>query len=258
PRLYKKRLDDFGIDFSIVYPSLGLGFIHVSRDDVRIPACMAYNRYVADAFADVADRITPAAIMPMHTPDEAIAVLDDAVMNLGLKAVMMGSFAKRPVVRDGVEEGPWAWWLDFFGIDSAYDYDPLWRRMVELGVSAAAHSGSMGIGTRQSPTNFMYNHIGHFAATGEALAKSLVMGGVAHGREPVGRQAGGRVRLGHWSLGRTRSHDRPARGLRSGRTRTAGRERVPRVRLRQRALVLHGDQPQVLRGNRGRLARSGA
>src|SRR3954447_1637324 len=81
PRLYRQRLDDFGIDFSIVYPSLGLGFIHVARDDVRVPACMAYNRYVADAFADVADRITPAAIVPMHTPAEAIHVLDDAVLN---------------------------------------------------------------------------------------------------------------------------------------------------------------------------------
>src|SRR3954453_22850133 len=145
PRLYKKRLDDFGISFSIVSPSLGLGFIHVSRDDVRIPACMAYNRYVADAFADVSDRITPAAIIPMHTPSEAIAVLDDAVLNLGLKAVMMASFAKRPVVRDGVPEGPWAWWLDFFGIDSAYDYDPVWQRLLELGVGGGGPPGREGV-----------------------------------------------------------------------------------------------------------------
>lgn len=179
PRLYRRRLDEFGIDFSIVYPSFALGFVHVGCRDVRVAACRAYNRYAADAFADVGDRITPAAIVPMYEPAEAIAVLEHAVGELGLKAVMIGSFAKRPIVDDaGRQQGPWASWLDFFGIDSAYDYDPFWSRCTDLGVAIAAHSGSMGIGTRQSPTNFMFNHIGHFAATSEALAKSLVLGGV--------------------------------------------------------------------------------
>jgi predicted TIM-barrel fold metal-dependent hydrolase len=179
PRLYKRRLDEFGIDFSIVYPSFALGFVHVGPTDVRVAACRAYNRYVAEAFADVTDRIKPAAIVPMYEPNEAIAVLDHAVVELGLDAVMIGSFAKRPILDDdGVQPGPWASWFDLFGIDSAYDYDPFWRRCTELGVAVAAHSGSMGIGTRQSPTNFMFNHIGHFAATSEALAKSLVLGGV--------------------------------------------------------------------------------
>jgi hypothetical protein len=36
----------------------------------------------------------------------------------------------------------------------------------------------MGIGFRSSPSNYMYNHIGHFAASGEALCKALFMGGV--------------------------------------------------------------------------------
>jgi hypothetical protein len=36
----------------------------------------------------------------------------------------------------------------------------------------------MGWGSRRSPSNYVYNQIGHFAATGEALAKSLFLGGV--------------------------------------------------------------------------------
>jgi hypothetical protein len=36
----------------------------------------------------------------------------------------------------------------------------------------------MGIGTRASISNYMYNHIGHFAAASEALCKSLFFGGV--------------------------------------------------------------------------------
>jgi len=68
--------------------------------------------------------------------------------------------------------------VDTFGIDSIYDYDPFWRRCVELGVSITTHSPSMGMGFRRSISNYMYNHIGHFAAAGEALAKSLFFGGV--------------------------------------------------------------------------------
>jgi hypothetical protein len=40
------------------------------------------------------------------------------------------------------------------------------------------HSASQGVGTRVSYSNFVYNHIGHFAAAGEAVCKSLFMNGV--------------------------------------------------------------------------------
>src|SRR6185436_20774985 len=49
---------------------------------------------------------------------------------------------------------------------------------VELKVVPSTHSTGMGWGSRRSYTNFMYNHIGHFAAASEALCKSLVLGGV--------------------------------------------------------------------------------
>jgi hypothetical protein len=36
----------------------------------------------------------------------------------------------------------------------------------------------MGWGSRVSVNNYMYNHIGHFAAASEALCKGLFFGGV--------------------------------------------------------------------------------
>jgi hypothetical protein len=45
-------------------------------------------------------------------------------------------------------------------------------------VSLATHGSGMGWGSRRSISNYMYNQIGHFAAAGEAVAKSLFMGGV--------------------------------------------------------------------------------
>jgi hypothetical protein len=69
-------------------------------------------------------------------------------------------------------------WVDGLGLDSAHDYDPLWRRCVELGVSPTFHSTGIGFGSRVSPTNYVANHVGNFAAGNEAIARSLFFGGV--------------------------------------------------------------------------------
>lgn len=179
PALFYSRLDELGIDFAVLYPSIGLTFPHLPGEDQRRAACRALNNYLAEIFAGLEDRMTPAAVIPMCTPDEAIEELDHVVGTLGLKAVMIGSYARR-VVEGEVPPGTDATWLDTFGLDSLYDYDPFWARCVELGVSPAAHSSGMGWGSRRSISTYMYNHIGHFAAAAEALAKSLFFGGVTY------------------------------------------------------------------------------
>ena len=69
-------------------------------------------------------------------------------------------------------------WYDVLGLDSEYDYDPVWAKCVELGIAPTFHSASSSQGLRLSPTNFVYNHIGHFAAAGHATAKAIFLGGV--------------------------------------------------------------------------------
>ena len=54
----------------------------------------------------------------------------------------------------------------------------MWAKCVELKVAPTFHSAAMGWGSRTSISNYMYNHIGHFAAAGEALCKALFFGGV--------------------------------------------------------------------------------
>jgi predicted TIM-barrel fold metal-dependent hydrolase len=196
PDLLYERLDELGFDFAVMYPSAGLVFPHVRDEKSRRGACRALNRYAAEMFAPFADRLTPAAVVPMHTPEEAIEALEYAVGELGLKTALIPSFVERPVPRGGT---PYNVWFDTLGLDSQYDYDPFWRRAVELGVSLASHSATMGIGFRRSPSNYVHNHIGHFAAAGEALAKSLFLGGVTR-RVPGLRLAllEGGV---HWGVG---------------------------------------------------------
>ena len=49
------------------------------------------------------------------------------------------------------EVSRYAFWLDQFGLDSAHDYDPVWARAQELGVSIAFHSGFIGMTPYRSP-----------------------------------------------------------------------------------------------------------
>jgi len=69
-------------------------------------------------------------------------------------------------------------WYDVLGLDSEYNYDPVWQKCIELGFAPTFHSAGRGLGLRMSPSNFTYNHIGHFASAGEAVCKALFMGGV--------------------------------------------------------------------------------
>ncbi len=181
PGLLRERLDSFGIDFSVIYPTLGLMLMREEDDESRQVCCRALNVMLADLFAEHADRMTPAATIPMNSPAEAIAELTYARRTLGMKATMVAGFARRSVPgaeRLGPEAARFAPRYDNLAIDSDHDYDPFWQACIDLQIAPAAHSAQMGWGSRTSPSNYVYNHIGMFSAAHEALAKALVMGGV--------------------------------------------------------------------------------
>ncbi|MDG2305340.1 MAG: amidohydrolase family protein [Candidatus Binatia bacterium] len=176
PKLLHERLDEFGLDFAVLYPTYGLVGVHLVVAEQRQALCRAFNEWAADAFAPHGDRLTPVASIPMHSPEEAIAELDHAVGTLGMRAVMMAGFAMRPFEGENLPRG--ATWLDTFGLDSPYDYDPVWKRCEELGISPTFHSTGMGWGTRVSTTNYVANHVGSFAAAQDGICRALFMGGV--------------------------------------------------------------------------------
>jgi predicted TIM-barrel fold metal-dependent hydrolase len=181
PRLLYERLAELGIDFAVLYPTVGLRVPRIADDAARRATCRAFNILTADYFRDLADRITPAAVIPVHTPEEAIAELEYCTRQLGFKVAMFGSLVPRPVpaiASAEAEAGRFTAWYDTLGLDSEYDYDPLWATCAELGIAPTFHTGARRQGLRLSPTNFTYNHIGHFAAAGHAVCKALFLGGV--------------------------------------------------------------------------------
>ncbi len=175
PGLLYDRLDEIGLDVAILYPTAGLMAMALDDDELRGALARACNRYSAECYGPYADRLLPVAAVPNYTPAEALAELDHAVGVLGLKPVLFGGLVLRPA--PGHDGDRAARWVDGLGLDSAHDYDPVWSRCVELGVSPTFHSTGIGFGSRVSPTNYVANHIGNFAAGSEAVCRSLLFGG---------------------------------------------------------------------------------
>lgn len=179
PSLMAERLGELGIDFAILYPSLGLALCTLPDPDLRIVACRALNRMNAALCGPHAARLTPSAVVPMHTPAEAIEVLADATL-AGLRVAMIPPAVARPVPAYA-DAFPTFCRLDRYGIDSDHDYDPVWQAFVDHQVAVSAHGG---LGFRYLPTssrstsNYVFNHVLGHAELQEQLCRSLIFGGV--------------------------------------------------------------------------------
>src|SRR5262249_40570697 len=144
-------------------------------------AARGFTVVPAEYFQPFSDRIAPAAVIPMDSPEEAIAELECCTRQLGFKVAMFGSLVPRRLASAGGVEGDatrFVIWYDALGLDSVHDYDPVWAKCAELGIPTPFHTGARRQGLRLSPTNFPYNHIGHFAAASHAVCKALFLGGV--------------------------------------------------------------------------------
>ncbi len=171
PALMHERMDELGLDFSVLYTSAGLVCIGHPDEAIRRGGCRAINTYLAERCDGLGDRLAPAAVIPNHTPEEALAELAHAVDVLGFKAVVMNG-----VVLRFPEGAPT--WTDHLAIDSPYDYEPVFADCEARGLAVTSHSPTMGLPLRQSSSRYSANHIGTFAASGDAFAKALVYGGV--------------------------------------------------------------------------------
>ncbi|OKH46229.1 amidohydrolase [Calothrix sp. HK-06] len=186
PELFYERQAEQGSDYSVLFPNNVLAPTGAKLQENRQALQRAINHYHADLYRPYSDRLTPVAGIQMHTPQEAIEELEFAVNTLGLKVINIPGGVKRPVkaIADkypadqfpGISK--YAYYMDFYGIDSEYDYDPFWAKVVELGVPVTTHYGSQGWTGRSSISNYMNNHIGHFADGSQAFAKALFFGGV--------------------------------------------------------------------------------
>ena len=196
PGLFYDSLDAWGIDVALVFPSVGLTIGRdVADPELSAQIFRAYNLMAKEVFAPYADRIIAVGILNLSEPTEAIEQLEEA-HRLGLKALVTGGTIARPIEADAAWQPDVAkrrTYIDALGLDSPYDYDPVWAKFVELKIPLVSHSGSMGWADRSLPHNFVANHLGHFAQSHHTFARSLFLGGVTQ-RHPdlhVGFMEGG-------------------------------------------------------------------
>ena len=182
PRYFRSKLDECGIDFAHCYTTRGLSHIYITDEALRRASCRALNMLYAEMFADVKDRLRPAAVIPTYTPKEAIEELEFAVKELGHKTVMIGTELRGPA-RSTAGTDPFLHPTQStrsIAMDAPHDYDPFWHKCVELKVAPVCHTSSRGIGYRASPSNYVFNHLGDFANGAEFFCRSLFFGGVTH------------------------------------------------------------------------------
>lgn len=184
PALLYERMDEIGLDFTVLYPTNTLLTCAEPDAELRRGLCHGFNEFYADVYGQFADRMTAAAIIPMHTPDEAIAELEHCKA-IGIKVVCFPEGVLRPIEEvPGDDCSPWLvpgqrHWFDCFALDSAHDYDPVWAACERLGFAATFHGGlTVRPGIHFSISSYVANHIGQFAAEMYPLAKSLLLGGV--------------------------------------------------------------------------------
>ncbi len=182
PRLLNQRLEEFGVDFTTLYPSQGLFAPMIDDPELRRVACRAHNKYAAEILGEFPDRMTGVAVVPMFTPEEAVEDLEYAVNELGLKGAVFSGSVRRPVPRvqrERPDSADLGYRMELFALDGDYDYDPLWAKCVELKVAATFHGG-IGAPSIHSPSNYVFNHVGSLMKGNHHLCKALFMGGVTN------------------------------------------------------------------------------
>jgi hypothetical protein len=177
PRLLVSRLEELGVDFSVVHSPLGFAAIGFEDEELRRATCRALNACHADLYRDCARWLTPAAIIPMRSPQEAIAELHHAVGELDMKVVMLA------------------------GLGGAHDYDPVWARCVDLGVCPTFHGGRLAAAGEATCRALL---LGGVTRRFPQLRFAFLGGGVAWAFDARTNPFGAKLRacfgsgIGHW------------------------------------------------------------
>ena len=184
PTLMAERMDELGLDFSVIYPSMGLPILDIPDDRLRraslpgaepVPrrrlrghrATARAGRRDPDGDAGRRDRGARVRGAAARLQGRADRELRAPAGRVGREAWAARSRCRRPGSTASAS------------IRSTTTI-PSGRAASSLGISPAAHSGAVGWDGHRSPSNYMFNHLGFFATPAETLCRSLFLGGVTN------------------------------------------------------------------------------
>jgi predicted TIM-barrel fold metal-dependent hydrolase len=141
-------MDAMGVDQALLFPILFNEYFPVVQNpDVARVLAMAYNDWLKDFAAAAPDRLVPVAVLPVQDVNFAVGELERA-FGLGFRAAVL-----RPC------------YVNQRFLNHPY-YDPLWRKLQELDVTACIHPSPGG-------TNPEWTSAGTFV---ERVATNLMIG----------------------------------------------------------------------------------
>ncbi len=82
-------LDDVGIEWTVLYPTLALSYGKIVSRDYAAAVCRAYNDWLAETYVQFNPRFKGMEIIPMQDPEVAVQELRRAVTELGLLGAML-------------------------------------------------------------------------------------------------------------------------------------------------------------------------
>ena len=125
-RVYKDVMESSGIDYMIVYPTVGLWAGHAPDMEPELGTAIrrAYNTWLGDFCADAGGRAFGAASIDLRDPKAAALEVRRCVKEYGFKAV---HFNPTPVGQHRLYEEV---------------CDPLWAEIADLGIPVGVHPGS--------------------------------------------------------------------------------------------------------------------
>lgn len=174
PRVRLVDMDTEGIDVAMLYPSLGLNFWAVDSPTAAVVLARAYNDWLAEYCSADPTRLFGAAMVPWQDPDAAVAELQRAHRDLGMRAVFLrpNPCLGRTIVHPA--------------------YESFWSAAEELDVTIGIHEGSANtiatLGSDRKPFNPLVLHAVSHAFEQMLACAQLITTGVMQ-RHPTLRFA---------------------------------------------------------------------
>ena len=124
--VYKGIMDNSGIDYMILYPTVGLWSAHGTKTDAELGAAIrrAYNSWLGDFCKDAGNRVFGAASIDLRDPETATLEVRRCVKEYGFKAIHLNP---TPVGEHRLYESA---------------CDPLWAECADLGIAVGVHPGA--------------------------------------------------------------------------------------------------------------------
>lgn len=166
PECYRAALERTGIDYMVVYPTVGLYITAVNGLSAATAAAYrkAYNSWLHDFCVECGGRILGAGSVDLRDPQEAAREARRCVKDLGFKAITINP----EPVDDHALHDPF--------------FDPLWAELVDLDVPLAVHVGAGTtrgqVGSHNFPQWAMGRSVTAFTIGNMLASLSLIAGGV--------------------------------------------------------------------------------